>query len=279
MLFSLIIPTKGRVSEIERLLQSLAAQTLQDFEIILSDQNEDDRLAGVAHELKWGDRLLHLKSSGGVSRARNAGLIRARGDLVAFPDDDCRYPPRLLEEVAHFFETNPEFGFLGGASFSDEGGDAVARHAREASPIERESIHAQCIEFAFFIRRAQLGDLRFDEAMGVGASTPWQSDEGPDLMLRLKERGVRGYYDPRFAVWHPRPVVAYDAKAVDRSYRYACGHGYFLRKHRYSFGRLAYLMFRTLGGAGLGCLTLNGGKARYYWARLRGSWKGWNGHA
>jgi glycosyltransferase involved in cell wall biosynthesis len=278
MLFTLIISTKDRVDEIGCLLLSLEAQSIQDFEIIIADQNEDDRLAAVVDESKWNGRLVRLKSSGGVSCGRNDGLARAAGTFVGFPDDDCRYLPGLLKQVADFFESHPEYGFLSGRSVADDGEDAVSRHAKHASPIERQSIYSQCIEFAFFIRRSDLGPLRFDENLGVGARTPWQSDEGPDLMLRMMERGTKGYYDPQVAVWHPRPVQAYDARAIDRSYRYACGTGYFLRKHRYSLWFFGYLMARTTAGLGLACLTFKGAKARFFWARIRGRWRGWTSY-
>jgi len=275
MLFSLIISTRGRTSELARLLQSLKTQTLQDFEIIISDQNPDDRLSTLLQDADWPGRLTHVKSSAGLSRGRNVGLERATGKILGFPDDDCAYPPTLLEKVAAFFEDHPDQGFLSGRSVADDGGDAVSRHARHAAPIGRKSLHGHFIEFAFFIRRSSLGSLRFDENMGVGAATPWHSDEGPDLVLRLMENGVAGYYDPQYAVWHPRPVSQYDEKAIDRSYRYACGAGYFLRKHRYPAGRVAWLLAKALAGALLGGVSGNGGKARFYWARLRGTWRGW----
>jgi glycosyltransferase involved in cell wall biosynthesis len=279
MTFSLIIPTKGRVEEVARLFESLSAQSLQNFEVILSDQNDDNRLDAVVQTFKGPGRVLHLKSSGGASKARNDGLNRATGEIVCFPDDDCCYPPQLLEQVAEFFQAHPEYGYLGGRSYADDGSDAASRHSREASPIQRLAIYSQCIEFAFFIRRAELGPIRFDENMGVGSVSPWHSDEGPDLMLRLEEHGIRGYYDPRFAVWHPKPVHEYNEKAIDRSYRYACGTGYFLRKHRYPVWFFAYLTVRTFLGIALACLTLKWNKARFFLARIRGRWRGWKGYA
>jgi len=279
MLFSLILSTKGRVNELEKFFRSLSAQTVQDFEIILVDQNDDDRLAHLVKDLKFDRPPIYLKSSGGLSKGRNDGLAHATGEIVGFPDDDCCYPPQLLQHVALFFDTHPDYGFLSGRSFADDGGDAVSRHATNASPIRRETIYTQCIEFAFFLRRADLGAMRFDENMGVGSVAPWQSDEGPDLMLRMMERGIRGYYDPQYGVWHPRPICSYDDRAIDRSYRYACGSGYFLRKHRYPLRHFGYLTARTLCGFGLACLTLNAGKARFFWARIRGRWRGWRGYA
>ena len=276
MKFSLIISTKGRTHELTRLFQSLAEQTLQDFEVILSDQNDDDRLLPIIKESGLQERLIHLKNSGGLSKGRNQGMAKASGVIFGFPDDDCVYPPSLLQEVDDFFQAQPQYGYLSGRSFADDGGDSVSRHAKHASQIQKMTIHSQCIEFALFLRRSQLGDLRFDEQMGVGALSPWQSDEGPDLLLRLEETGVRGYYDPKFAAWHARPVTCYDAKAIDRTYRYACGNGYFYRKHRYPRWFFAYQMFRTLGGLLVALLTVNSGKARLYLARLRGRWRGWN---
>jgi glycosyltransferase involved in cell wall biosynthesis len=276
MKFSLVISTRGRTHELRQLFRSLGDQTVQDFEVILSDQNEDDRLLPVIQESGLKERLIHFKSSGGLSRGRNQGIIQASGDILGFPDDDCAYTPHLLEQVADFFQAHPQYGYLSGRSFADDGEDSVSRHAKQASQIRKMTIHAQCIEFALFFRCSQLGGLYFDEQMGVGALSPWHSDEGPDLLLRLEEIGVSGYYDPRFAAWHARPVVCYDAKAIDRTYRYACGNGYFYKKHHYPVWFFTYQMGRTMCGLLLALVTLKFGKARFYLARMRGRWRGWN---
>jgi glycosyltransferase involved in cell wall biosynthesis len=273
--FSLIISTKGRTQELIRLFQSLRKQTMQDFEIILSDQNEDDRLIPVIEESGLKKKIIYRKSSGGLSKGRNHGMSWSSGEILSFPDDDCVYSPSLLEEVSAFFQTHPQYGYLSGRSFADDGGDSVSRHSKSAAPIRKMTVLTQCIEFALFFRRSQLGNLRFDEQMGVGTSSPWQSDEGPDFLLRLERKGVRGYYDPRFAVWHPRPITGYSDKDIDRTYRYSCGNGYFYRKHNYPTWFFAYHMARALCGLLLALLTFHFGKARLYLARLRGRWRGW----
>jgi glycosyltransferase involved in cell wall biosynthesis len=278
MLFSLILSTKVRVQEIERFFESLATQTLQDFEIILSDQNNDGRLTELVKKWPFNGRLIYLNSIGGLSRGRNVGLDRATGEIVGFPDDDCCYPPTFLEDVAKFFRTHPGYGFLTGRSYADDGKDAGARHGKRAGPIERLKIYSQGIEFVFFIRRAELGSLRFDEKMGVGAPSPWHAAEGPDLMLQLINQGIHGYYDPRYAAWHPRPLPVYDAAAIDRAYRYACGSGYFLSKHQYPLWFFLFLETKTLAGFLLAYLRLNSSKALFYVARHRGYWRGWNGY-
>lgn len=276
MKFSLIVPTKGRVQELERLFRSLSDQTFQDFEIIVSDQNEDDRLVLPIRKFSSNLRIRHLHSKQGASRARNVGIDQASGEIVTFPDDDCAYPPDALERAARFFDNHPEYAFLTGRSYGDDGQDSLARHSQQPSEMNRLKIHRLCIEFVFFIRREALGDLRFDESMGVGCPTPWQADEGPDLALRLENVNAHGYYDPQIAIWHPRSSDITNPQVLDRAYRYACGNGYFLRKHQYSVWYYRGRLLRTLAGASVSLLLFRGRKARFYFNRIRGLWHGWH---
>jgi glycosyltransferase involved in cell wall biosynthesis len=276
MKFSLIVTTKGRTEELARLFRSLASQTFADFEVIISDQNEDERLVPVIKTADFRGGCIHIKSSGGASRGRNHGLARASGEIVGFPDDDCCYPSGLLHQVAEFFDTHPEYGYVTGRAYADDGGDSVAGYAKRASKIHRLKLHRQGVEFTFFCLRSRIGNVRFDEHMGVGSSSPWQSEEGPDFMLHLEERGVHGYYDPQLAVWHARPVTLYNAKDIDRTYRYSCGNGYFYRKHQYPSWFFAYQMARSTCGLILALTTLRLGRARVQLARLKGRWRGWN---
>ncbi|HTW94346.1 MAG TPA: glycosyltransferase family A protein, partial [Tepidisphaeraceae bacterium] len=99
MKFSLIVPTVDRVAELERLLTSLQRQTLRDFEVLVVDQNADDRVTTVIERCGKRLSIVHLRCQRGTSRARNLGIRRAAGTVMAFPDDDCWYPPDVLEEI------------------------------------------------------------------------------------------------------------------------------------------------------------------------------------
>ena len=110
--FSLILATSGRTTELRRFFGSLAAAGAADCECIVVDQNADDRLQPIL--AAWSDRISikHLRSSPGLSHARNVGLSRATGELLAFPDDDCWYSPGLLRQVRSFFAANPRYSLL-----------------------------------------------------------------------------------------------------------------------------------------------------------------------
>jgi hypothetical protein len=72
--------------------------------------------------------------------------------------------------------------------------------------------------------------------------------------------------------------LKFDEATVSRCYRYACGTGYFLRKHNYPWWFFAQLNIKTLCGVLLSLLTFRPDKASYYWARIVGRWTGWNGY-
>jgi glycosyltransferase involved in cell wall biosynthesis len=112
-LISLILATKDRTAELARFLRSLGRQTHAEHELIVVDQNPDDRLLPVlrAHP---GMTIRRLVAEAGLSRARNLGLAAARGQVIAFPDDDCWYAPDLLQKVTGYFESRPDWSGISG---------------------------------------------------------------------------------------------------------------------------------------------------------------------
>ena len=107
--FSLIVPTLGRTAEAQKLFASLVQQKRTDLELIVVDQNDDDRLTPLLHSLPPSLRVVHLKQSEkNVSLARNAGMDAATGEILAFPDDDCWYPEGLLDRVDTWFRENTD---------------------------------------------------------------------------------------------------------------------------------------------------------------------------
>lgn len=102
MHFSLILATIGRTEELKRFLASLDKQTLRRFELIMADQNPDDRIKPLLEPYQDHFPIMHLHrpTERGASKARNVGLQHANGDVLTFPDDDCWYLPQLLEKIA-----------------------------------------------------------------------------------------------------------------------------------------------------------------------------------
>jgi glycosyltransferase involved in cell wall biosynthesis len=255
--FDLVVATVGRVDELGRLLASLDAQSHRDFRVLLVDQNDDDRLdvvLGRHPEL----RVERLRSAAGLSRARNAALARLEADVVAFPDDDCAYPPDLLERVAARFAAEPGLDGLTGREPSWSSGGAM---------LTRENLWTRAISFTIVLRRTvveRVGD--FDESLGL----PSSSGEEFDYLIRALDAGARIEYDASLVVEHDRKPDAdlYGA-------REGASLGYLLRKHGYPVRTVARMLVRPAGGAVIALVHGDRRRARFQLDTLRGRVRGY----
>ncbi len=265
-MISLIVGTLGREPELRRLLTSLKAQTYQDFEVILVDQSGHEALVPVVESMA-GLTIRRVVMPPGLSRARNLGLELATGELVAFPDDDAWYPPNLLESVVQRFAAEP----VDGLSFrvTDEAGvcSAGGWMTTARCTMAPANIWRTAVSCSFFLRRAAIGELRFDERLGVGSGTPLGSGEETDFLLRLLATGARLEYDGTLTLYHPcfhgpwRPL---------RGWRYGCGHGWVLRRHGYGVGRMAWAVALQGVRAAQALATLRPAKAAFHCAQALG---------
>lgn len=269
-MISLVVATKGRVAEIGALFESLAHQE-PPFEVILVDQNGDGRLDPLA--AGWAGRfaLTHLRMAAANANAgRNLGLRHARGDLVAFPDDDCLLKPGTLAQVRAAF-ADPALAVLTGPAEAPEGGLGSGRWRADAGPITLANAWTSVIEFNLWLRRdVALALGGFDERMGPGAR--FGSAEGNDLVCRALAAGHAARYEPALRVVHPDKRLT--PEAVERAGRYGLGLGFALRRHRVPIGTWAPFLYRPLAGAMLALLRGRGLHARYYWATAKGRLEG-----
>jgi GT2 family glycosyltransferase len=266
---SLVLATVGRTHELDRLLASIAGQTLKNIELIIVDQNEDDRVEKAIERWQPGLRYIHVHSARGLSRARNAGIALASGGMVGFPDDDCWYPSDLLLQVKAWFDQQPAYDFLCCTAQDESGREVASRWPGRSQVIDRDSVLRACASASLFIRKAALEDAGgFDERLGLGATTPFQSGEDSDLALRCLASGSKGWFEKQLHVHHPATVAGAAANA--RAFGYGMGFGCLLRMHGYSAGSLLYHVARALGGASKSLLLANPGKVRFYWNSATG---------
>jgi glycosyltransferase involved in cell wall biosynthesis len=107
---SVLMPCFNVATTLEETLESIAAQTLEDFEVVAVDDGSTDETAGILAEWSRQDprfRLIELPH-GGIIPAMSAGLAECRSDLVARMDADDRMHPSRLEKQASFLGAHPE---------------------------------------------------------------------------------------------------------------------------------------------------------------------------
>ena len=244
--FSLIVGTLGRVESLRLFLESLREQPDCTFEVILIDQSEHGLPGGFSGGFGFPVRV--FRRPPGLSACRNFGLQHAVGHFVAFPDDDCEYPPGLLGSIRAVFLREPA---LGGVStlVTDRAGRFSAGGYMASSPCRMTpgNIWRTAVSPSLFFRRESLADAAFDERLGAGSGTVFGSGEETDFCLALLESGICMEYLPQYTVWHPVYEGPWDG---DRAYRYGCGFGAVLRKHGASFAtamRFAGYQFARAG--------------------------------
>lgn len=97
-MFSIIIPVYNRRDEVAALLESLALQTVRNFEAIVVDDGSTDPCEPEC--APYSDFVRYFfKENEGRSPARNYGMERARGSYFVFFDSDCIIPPTYFETL------------------------------------------------------------------------------------------------------------------------------------------------------------------------------------
>lgn len=275
MKFSLVLATINRTDELDRFFMHLSRQTYRDFEVIVVDQNPDDRLTGILDKYKNQFSIIHTTSESGLSRARNVGLHYVSGDIIAFPDDDCWYPDDLLETVIGIFAGNERIDGVTGKTIDEHGNDSVNKFSNENGYLTRENLWKRATAATIFLKSGVVQTVGlFDEALGAGSKTIYGAGEEIDYLLAALSHGFGIYYSPDVTVYHHNPILNYDEKSRLRAYLYGCGAGHVAKKHHYGFWFKLNMLIRPLGGTVLSLIRLKTKKAYYHMAIFRGRARG-----
>jgi glycosyltransferase involved in cell wall biosynthesis len=260
---------------LEIFLHFLNAQTYRNFELIVVDQNEDERLVPILSGYQHRFHILHMRAPRGLSRARNVGLAVATGDVIAFPDDDCWYPRRLLERVAALLQHRQDLDGLTGR-FTDGTGRSEGRWLRRSMPLTRFNVWRGAISFSTFLRRVVVDRTgKFNETLGVGAGTPWGAAEETDYLLRSMAHGFKLAFFYDVILHHPVKSFFFDEAACKRQQKYEAGIGHVIRLNHYPFWYFPLVCLRTCAGI---CVALTRGRlaqARFKYVSIVARIAGW----
>ena len=110
-LVSCIITTYNRPNLVGRAIESVLNQSYKNIEIILVDDHPSESYEAVIEKYKNEPRLIYSRNSKNLrlSASRNAGIKLAKGEFVAFLDDDDTWLPSKLQKQVGFLDENPEY--------------------------------------------------------------------------------------------------------------------------------------------------------------------------
>lgn len=216
---SIVTPTHNRANLLRRAMASVRDQTWRDFEWIVVDDCSTDQTMQVLDACQDARLVrVRLEPNRGVAGARNAGIQRARGEYVAFLDDDDEYLPPYLQSVLEMFRSDlPQRDVVWtGVDRVLERRDGSVRTVRQiwdrepASPGALTYLTQLNMSCGLCARRESL--LRaglFDEELKVSEDT--------DLLLRLAAAGCVFDCVPHALI----RVHVHLAPSLSRSSRYA----------------------------------------------------------
>lgn len=185
---SVIIPAYNVAPYIAETLDSLFAQTYQDFEaILINDGSTDETEARIA---PFRDRLVYVaQENRGVMAARNAGLRTARGRYIALLDGDDVLLPRFLEVLVGMLEANPAVsGVYPNALYFGwprHDGKLHQDAFPVADPVTFDNVlRRECYIFYSMVFRREV----IEDVGGYDESLEGQCAEDFDLWLRMLQR-------------------------------------------------------------------------------------------
>jgi len=183
---SVVIPTFNRKEKLIRAINSVLNQTYQDFEIIIIDDCSKDKTFGVVKKID-DDRIIYSrnKKNLGGSASRNRGVSMAKGEYVAFLDDDDLWMPNKLEEQMSVIRNLDEkyCGAFCGFSIIKDNKESTSKIYKKEGCLFYELLDYNCIgtTSTIIIRKKCLNNVG-----GFNEDLP--SNQDLDLFLRLAKK-------------------------------------------------------------------------------------------
>lgn len=191
---SVIIPTYNRANYITKAVESVLSQRYNDYEIIVVDDGSTDNTKEVLKAYRKGIQYIYQKNAG-VSLARNAGILAARGKWTAFLDSDDEWVPEKLwiqmtelsdNDKLCLHTTNHSINLENGEKASYFEVIGLPRAERERSIIGRPLKY----QIKYGVARIQCAIIRREALMDAGLFDARLSIyEDQDLMCRLALEG------------------------------------------------------------------------------------------
>lgn len=283
---SVVVCTRNRAGLLDGCLARLAKLDPAPLEILVIDQGDDAAAAQVV--LRHRERMAHLRhvpsASRGLSRARNVGIARAQGEILAFTDDDCLVRSDWVAAVARAFAQHPGIAVVTGGSLPEDTDGADARIVAaatwhpDAPRLYRSFVDPAVVGGGFNLSfRKEWAERvgRFDADLGPGAR--FRGADDTDFIHRILHAGGSILYDPAVVVAH----LPWRSGAIQSAVEWEYGHGIAvwalkrLRRRDFFPARVALGVFATQARrvAG-GILRRDPGALRTGWSYVCGMCRG-----
>lgn len=225
MTISVLIATKNRPKNLSVCIEWLLKSTFTNFEIIVIDQS-NSMLSKIAIDTFSDERIRYIKStSKGKSAALNKGLSLARGEIIAFTDDDCIVTSSWLTSIYSCFKNNPHIDGVFGSTYPytptrSKGKVCPSTFTQKNTHIvTKPQYHVSEIGFGnnMAIKKTTLLSIGgFRE--WIGPSTLAPASEDAEIELRILTRGGTLVYEPKIRLFHNRWLTPGELRVQESKY-------------------------------------------------------------
>jgi len=242
---SLVICSRNRAKQLKKCIESINSNEMLEAkgELILVNNNSTDDTENIMQSLKEKipfPMIIINEPNIGKSYGLNAGILKARGEIIIFTDDDCYLTKGYLLKANKIFETN-EFDYCGGQIWLYDKNDAKVAYNYDDKKViipPYTFLSAGTIQGANMVFHRRVIDKigLFDTALGPG--TPLVSED-IDYAARATWAGFTGAHIPELIVYHHHGKKA--GKDTEKVWEgYYCGRGAYYIKF-ILMGRFPYL--------------------------------------
>ncbi|MFA5261811.1 MAG: glycosyltransferase [Candidatus Omnitrophota bacterium] len=252
---SVIIPTRNRPEDIEDCLRCLYQQSYPAFEVIVVDASPDEKTKDIVQKKFPQARYEYFpKGDNQRPKAKNIGIGLAKGEILAFIDDDSLVQEGWMEACVNSY-SSPETGGVGG----------FIVEKREENVTPREKDYVARITF----NGTRIGTFNFDKGETIevehlrGCNMSFRREavekitgfdpnyigsnvlEETDFCVRIRKAGYKILYNPRMRVIHTagtRYLVQRTVFDYKRQYYITRNATYFMFKNYNALRTLAYIL-------------------------------------
>lgn len=144
-MFSVVIPLYNKALSIEKTIESVLSQTLQDFEVVVVNDGSTDASAKIVESINDNRIRLVNQENQGVSAARNKGIAVATFEWIAFLDGDDIWFPTHLSEINKMIIRYPESKVFS-TSFEYSDNRKLFKHKRDSDVFEVNNYFKEAIK-------------------------------------------------------------------------------------------------------------------------------------
>ncbi|MFX1519428.1 MAG: glycosyltransferase family 2 protein [Promethearchaeota archaeon] len=251
---SIVVVTHNRPVQLKESLNSLKRQNLSNdlYEILVVDSSATNETKAIVKD--FPAKYVHTKHKG-MTVARNIGIIKAKGEIIAFIDDDAIADKDWVRQILKNYN-RAKIGAVGGKVIEDrplrekrrkigsligkisKTGELISNFDLGINKIETDHIKGTNMSF---MKKNLIEIGGFDNLYGGRAYR-----EETDVCMRLKKRGYRIIFDPKTKVFHKRigPKSSHVIKKnIVIEYWRARNHAYFYFKNIFSSNVRHFLGF------------------------------------